>query len=107
MTYYCYFLTTFPKDKMKTYIGITNDLEKRILQHNKVLKGGAKCTKMYSNWNYCLVLENFKSKGDAQSFESLWKNQNNKKHGVGYKLANLFDMLNETRWKDVRIKFDY
>ena len=27
-----------------TYVGMTNDLKKRIRQHNKEIKGGAKCT---------------------------------------------------------------
>jgi len=107
MSYYCYFITAFPKQQMKTYIGITNDLERRLLQHNGVIKGGAKCTRMYSNWTYCIVLENFQTKGDAQSFETQWKNLNNEKSGIEYKTSNLFNLLADPRWKDIRINFDY
>ena len=103
-TYYCYLLTCFPNNKIRTYIGITNNLEKRIMCHNGILKGGAKSTKMYSNWNYCLIMGDFKTKGDAQSFEALWKNMNKKKSGIKYKLFNLFDLLRHTKWSNIKIK---
>lgn len=107
MSYFCYLITAFPNEQMKTYIGITNDLERRISQHNGITKGGAKCTRMYSNWTYCIVLENFQTRGDAGSFETHWKNMNNKKSGMGFKMSNLFHLLADMRWKDIRINFDY
>ncbi|ARF12226.1 GIY-YIG nuclease [Klosneuvirus KNV1] len=107
MSYYCYFITTFPNKQMKTYIGITNDLERRILQHNRIIKGGAKCTRMYSNWKYCLVLDHFQNKSDAGSFETQWKNMNDKKSGIGFKMCNLFTLLADPRWKNIKINFDY
>lgn len=107
MSYYCYLITAFPNGKMKTYIGITNNLERRILQHNQIIKGGAKCTRMYSNWTYCIVLEKFKNKGDACSFETQWKNMNNNKSGIGFKMNNLFYLLTNSRWNDIRINFTY
>jgi len=107
MSYYCYLIAAFPNNQMKTYIGITNDLERRILQHNGIIKGGAKCTRMYSNWTFCLVLENFQNKGDAGSFETQWKNMNYGKSGMGFKMSNLFTLLVDPRWKDIKIIFDY
>lgn len=107
MSYYCYFITAFPKHKIQTYIGITNDLGNRIRKHNGIIKGGAKCTRRYSNWSYCMILCNFKDKADAQSFESIWKNKNKKGRGIGYKLCNLFDLLYDPKWKNITIKFDY
>lgn len=105
MSYYCYLLTTVHNGKIQTYIGITNNLENRIRKHNGIIKGGAKCTRRFSNWNYCFVLSNFKTENEAKSFESLWKNMNRKKNGIGYKLQNLFSLLDNPKWKNIKILY--
>ena len=56
---------------LKTYLGITNNLEKRIKQHNGILKGGAKYThnfKQDGEWILKLFIE-FEEKYEAQSME--------------------------------------
>jgi len=47
--YYCYLLrsTSHPNH---TYIGITNNLNRRLDQHNGVLSGGAKATRKHKDW---------------------------------------------------------
>ena len=42
MDYYCYFL--YNVSNKKNYIGITNNVTRRLRQHNKEIKGGAKYT---------------------------------------------------------------
>ncbi len=59
--------------KKRTYIGITTDLEKRIRQHNGLIKGGAKATRIDTDWMYRVVVGGFYGKSDAQSFEWHWK----------------------------------
>jgi predicted GIY-YIG superfamily endonuclease len=49
--YYCYLIIPTANQNY-SYIGITNDLNKRIKQHNKIIKGGAKCTRRYDDWKY-------------------------------------------------------
>lgn len=52
-----------------TYVGITNDLKKRIRQHNGEIKGGAKYTKDRGpGWNYALIVSGL-TKSSAYSFE--------------------------------------
>ena len=60
-----------------TYIGATVNLDKRIRQHNKELKGGATATSMKVNqgeaWSYVCYVENFPSWPEALKFEWRWK----------------------------------
>ena len=60
-----------------TYIGATVNLDKRIRQHNKELKGGATATSIkVSNgeiWSYVCYVENFPSWNEALKFEWRWK----------------------------------
>lgn len=81
-----------------TYIGITNNLQKRIRQHNCVIKGGSKYTKSKgTGWMYSLYVKGFKSKNDALKFEWAFKHVN-KKHGLINKIKNLEILLNKKKW---------
>ena len=59
-----------------TYVGITNNPERRIRQHNCIIKGGARYTSMKKengNWIYYLHIINL-SKSKALSYEKSIKN---------------------------------
>ena len=60
-----------------TYIGATVNLEKRIRQHNKEIKGGAVATsnKVLNGeiWSYVCYVENFPNFNEALKFEWRWK----------------------------------
>lgn len=60
-----------------TYIGATVNLEKRIRQHNKEIKGGATATtnKVINGevWSYVCYVENFPTYNEALKFEWRWK----------------------------------
>ena len=60
-----------------TYIGATVNLEKRIRQHNKEIKGGATATSIKvgqgEKWNYYCYVENFPAYNEALKFEWRWK----------------------------------
>lgn len=60
-----------------TYIGATVDLDKRIRQHNKEIKGGARATSIKVEagqaWSYVCYVENFPSWNEALKFEWRWK----------------------------------
>lgn len=74
MPFYVYFIQS---TNGATYIGATVDLDKRIRQHNKELKGGATATSMKVNqgevWSYVCYVENFPSWNEALKFEWRWK----------------------------------
>ena len=60
----------------KTYLGITNNSERRIRQHNGELKGGAKYTRAFKGigcWKYYLKISNL-DKSSALSIERTAKN---------------------------------
>lgn len=55
-----------------TYIGITNNLERRLQQHNGVLKGGAKSTRRFHDWQYAMHIQ-FPNHREAAQWEWKWK----------------------------------
>ena len=67
----------------KTYLGITNNLERRIRQHNCEIKGGAKYTSSFlqnGKWLYHCIITNL-SKSEALSYERIIKNKRCKAKG--------------------------
>ena len=65
MVYYVYFIKTLDSYPAKTYVGYTNNLDKRLDMHNSNL--GAKSTKGYK-WEI-IYKKKFYSKSKALSFE--------------------------------------
>ena len=65
MVYYVYFIKTLDYCQFKTYVGYTNNLNKRLEKHNSNL--GAKSTRGY-NWEF-VYKKKFYSKSRALSFE--------------------------------------
>ena len=74
MPFYVYFIES---SNGSTYIGATVDLDKRIRQHNKEIKGGATATSLKVNngemWNYICYVENFPTWNEDLKFEWRWK----------------------------------
>jgi len=68
--WYCYLL--YSENVKKTYIGITNNLDKRIKQHNQELSGGAKFTKISTDWKYQKIIPMI-DKSTALKTEYIWK----------------------------------
>jgi len=105
--YYCYLITN---EHNQCYTGITNDLNKRIKQHNGILKNGAKCTKKSKLWSYHTVIGVFETRSDVSSFEWYWKhvqNKNNSKWrktsaGLRNRMQRLIDLLIYS-WPDKKI----
>lgn len=74
MSYFVYFIQS---TNGSTYIGATVDLDKRIRQHNKEIKGGANATSIKVQqgeiWSYICYVENFPDWNEALKFEWRWK----------------------------------
>jgi putative endonuclease len=74
MEYFVYILINTHSNR--TYIGLTNNLAKRIRQHNGIIKGGAKYTKinkMGGIWKYYFTINNL-NKQLAKKIEYEFKN---------------------------------
>ena len=65
MVYYVYFIKTLDGYPVKTYVGYTNNLNKRLEKHNSNV--GAKSTRGYK-WEF-VYKKKFYSKSKALSFE--------------------------------------
>jgi putative endonuclease len=79
--YVCYLISS--ECSGKTYIGITNDLNKRIQQHNGIRCGGAKYTCSGRPWKiYGYVLGFQEDKSSVLKFEWRWKFLSRKEKGT-------------------------
>ena len=75
MLFYVYLLKTINRNPTKTYVGYTNNLNKRLIQHNS--NKGAKATKGY-NWEL-IFKKGFKTKSAAMSYEYKLKKDRKKR----------------------------
>ena len=83
-----------------TYLGITNNSERRLRQHNGIIKGGAKYTRMKKEdgeWIYYLKIKNL-TKSEALSMERSAKNLRKKAKGktpIERRCSVLLPLLNK------------
>lgn len=78
-TDYCVYLLTH-ETKNRTYVGITNNLKRRIRQHNGEIKGGARSTTAllkYGKWSVHMTIPNL-TKWEALSKEKIIHNKSRK-----------------------------
>ena len=75
MPFYVYMLKSISNIKVKTYVGYTKDLKKRLDKHN--LNKGAKSTKGYK-W-VLIYKKKFISKSKAMSYEYILKKNKKKR----------------------------
>ena len=91
--FYVYILVNNSNNyKNHSYIGFTNNPIRRLRQHNKEIKGGAKATtNKDSEWEFAVLITGFSDKINALSCE--WK----LKHPVKnyYKIEGKIKILNE------------
>jgi predicted GIY-YIG superfamily endonuclease len=67
---FVYIIKGINNNKTKYYIGYTNNLFRRIKQHNRLLKGGAKATKGYI-WSYFCIFTNFSN--NIEALQTEWR----------------------------------
>ena len=66
-----------------TYVGATVDLDRRLAQHNGLLKGGARATSKRPNgWRRVCSVSGFQDNHQALSFEWHWKHFTRGRKGV-------------------------
>lgn len=98
----CYFLVC--PGTARTYIGVTNDLKRRLRQHNGEISGGAKYTTATSaatpataRWKPVMVVGGFETRADALRFE--WKAKRSRDRrvisGVRRRADRLVDLVRD------------
>ena len=80
MVFYVYLIKTLENYPKKTYVGYTNDINKRLLNHNT--NRGAKSTKGYK-WKL-IYKKRFYSKSKALSFEYKLKKDRKERSQIIY-----------------------
>ena len=78
MFYYVYMLRNISNNKKKTYVGYTNNLEKRLKSHNS--NKGAKSTRGYK-WKL-IFKKKFLLKSKAMSYEYKLKKDRKKRSSI-------------------------
>ena len=98
--YLCYLLASSTHGR-KTYVGVTNDFPRRLRQHNGLIKGGAKATRVGRPWNPLLTVEGFPTYKSSLQFEWMWKHMAPKKsHGKRARLTKLNALLQKEKWTE-------
>lgn len=109
--YYCYCI--YSKTYNLTYIGSTNNLYRRIRQHNGEIYGGAKATSSKGPFKPILLVKGFKSHIEALQFEWRFKHPNGKKRpggkysGINGRVKGLNDALNSFKHNTENYKVYY
>ncbi len=88
----CYLLVTADGGPLKTYVGITPDLDRRLAQHNGAQSGGAAATRGRT-WRRAAYVHGFPSHTAALQFEWAWKHRTKRYRGAP--LARRFQALQE------------
>ncbi|KAH9258668.1 hypothetical protein BASA81_003170 [Batrachochytrium salamandrivorans] len=57
----------------KSYVGFTTNLSRRLRQHNREIKGGAKKTSRHEDWEFVCHVTGFPSQTAALQFEWMWQ----------------------------------
>lgn len=103
LKYYCYILYPPNSNSDCTYNGSTNNLVRRLRQHNGEIVGGAKATKGKGPWEYLAVLEGFEDHHEALCCEWRIKHPTGKTRPKKYcgkkgRIDSLNLVLNMDNW---------
>ena len=75
------YLVYLLKSDNYSYVGMTNDFSKRLRQHNKEIKGGARYTSKRDSWYPVLIIDGFQDMKSAMQCE--WRLKRGKKGVLG------------------------
>lgn len=90
------YLVYLLKSDKYSYVGMTNDFTRRLRQHNKEIKGGARYTSKRDSWYPVLIIDGFKDMKSAMQCE--WRLKRGKQ-GVDGRIRYLNDYLSKNdKW---------
>ena len=89
MSWHCYILKSINPDYPNhTYVGMTNNIARRIRQHNGEIAGGAKATESKRPHEMYCIVSGFPSKSVAMSYEWRFKHPEGRKRSPQYSGIN-------------------
>ena len=96
MEWSCYII----ENRGYTYVGVSNDVEKRLRAHNGEIKGGAKYTTGKGpGWKHICLIHGFPTKIESMQFEWALKHiPPRKAGGIVNRIKKLNTLLNKTKW---------
>ena len=101
VAYVCYVLkgSSPSPSTQPTYVGITNNLVRRLRQHNGVIKGGARRTKQHQPWTVAATISGFHNKQQALQFEwAVHHVRAARNSGVAGRLSVVSRVMSKQRW---------
>ena len=83
-----------------TYVGVSNNAEKRLRAHNGEISGGAKyTTSKGSGWKHICIISGFPTKIESMQFEWALKHVPPRNAGgIINRIKKLVKLLNKERW---------
>lgn len=92
----CYIIKNGPC----TYVGVSNDVHKRLRAHNSEIKGGAKyTTSVGKGWEHVCLISGFKTKIESMQFEWALKHVPPRNAGgIENRIKKLIILLNREKW---------
>jgi predicted GIY-YIG superfamily endonuclease len=83
-----------------TYVGVSNNAEKRLRAHNGEISGGAKyTTSKGSGWSHICIISGFPTKIESMQFEWALKHVPPRNAGgIINRIKKLLKLLNKERW---------
>jgi len=96
MDWSCYII----ENRGYTYVGVSNNVDKRLRAHNGEIKGGAKYTTgKGSGWKHICVIKGFPTKIESMQFEWALKHVPPRNAGgMKNRIKKLNILLNKERW---------
>jgi structure-specific endonuclease subunit SLX1 len=96
MNWSCYII----ENNGYTYVGVSNNVEKRLRAHNGEIKGGAKYTTSKGpGWKHICLIHGFPTKIESMQFEWALKHINPRNAGgIVNRIKKLKILLNKTKW---------
>lgn len=98
--YVCYFLRSCQPTSKCTYVGITNNLKRRLRQHNGEICGGARYTRRARPWEHFIIVKGFIDKSEVLSFEWHIKHKRKKNN----RILTLEWHISQPRWQHLSVE---
>ena len=92
----CYII----ENKGYTYVGVSNNANKRLRAHNGEIKGGAKYTTSKGHgWKHICIISGFPTKIESMQFEWALKHVPPRNvGGISNRIKKLYFLCNKARW---------